>query len=187
MPNYLIIILNRGKGNIFNCNVQIPETFCPSNYVENEKNCYFKLIGVVIHFGESGMGGHFIAFCKHYIDGKWRCYNDNIVNKCQNDYLQKGTPYILFYQKERSDNSFQNIQGINNGIFNMNQINVNNQMNSIQNLFINNNQQINMFPNRQQNQNNINNNFQQNFIMYNNNNSFNTNNMNLNNNFNNFP
>ena len=55
MPNFLIIILNRGKGNIFNCNVQIPETFCPSNYVENEKNCYFKLIGVVSHFGESGM------------------------------------------------------------------------------------------------------------------------------------
>ena len=38
MPNYLIIILNRGKGNIFNCNVQILESFSPSNYVEKEKN-----------------------------------------------------------------------------------------------------------------------------------------------------
>ena len=72
MPNYLIIILNRGKGNIFNCNVQIPETFNPNNYVEKEQNNNFNLIGIVSHFGESGMSGHFIAFCKHNIDGKWR-------------------------------------------------------------------------------------------------------------------
>ena len=45
------------------------------------------------------MGGHFIAFCKHYKDGKWRCYNDSVVTECQNDYLNKGTPYILFYKK----------------------------------------------------------------------------------------
>ena len=31
MPNYLIIILNRGKGNIFNCNVIVPEKFNASN------------------------------------------------------------------------------------------------------------------------------------------------------------
>ena len=109
MPNFLIIILNRGIENIFNCKVQIPEMFCPSNYVANEKNSYFNLIGVVSHFGESGMGCHFIAFCKHNIDGKWRYYNDSIVNECQNDFLQKGTPYILFYQKEEIfGNSFQN-------------------------------------------------------------------------------
>ena len=102
LPNYLIIILNRGKGNIFNCHVNIPEVFCPSNYVENEKNKCFSLIGVVSHFGESGMGGHFIAFCKHNIDGKWRCYNDSIVTECKNDYLQKGTPYILFIKKNQN-------------------------------------------------------------------------------------
>ena len=146
MPNYLIIILNRGKGNIFNCNVIIPEIFCPSNYVQNEKNISFKLIGIVSHFGESGMGGHFIAFCKHNIDGKWRCYNDSIVTECQNDYLQKGTPYILFYQKEEIDNSF-----------NKNQMIMNNQFNNCNNFFINNSQQINMFTGNNfiQNMNNI--------------------------------
>jgi hypothetical protein len=86
MPNYLIIILNWGKGNIVNFNVQIPEIFYPLNYVVNEKNSYFNLIGVVSHFGESGMGGHFIAFCKHNIDRKWRCFNDSIVTESQNDY-----------------------------------------------------------------------------------------------------
>ena len=45
------------------------------------------------------MGGHFIAFCEHNIDKKWRCYNDSIVTECKDDYLKKGTPYILFYKK----------------------------------------------------------------------------------------
>ena len=100
LPIYLIIILNRGKGNIFNCYVQIPEKFNASNIVENKsENNEYELVGIVSHFGESGMGGHFIAFCKHNKDLKWRCYNDSIVTECPNDYLNKGTPYILFYKK----------------------------------------------------------------------------------------
>jgi len=100
LPLYLIIILNRGKGNIFNCQVNIPEIFNASNYIDKKnQNDDYELIGVVSHFGESGMGGHFIAFCKHNIDGKWRCYNDSIVTECQGDYLNKGIPYILFYKK----------------------------------------------------------------------------------------
>ena len=167
MPNYLIIILNRGKGNIFNCNVQIPEIFCPSNYVQNEKNKYFKLIGVVSHFGESGMGGHFIAFCKHNIDGKWRCYNDSIVTECQNDYLKKGTPYILFYQKK--SNSVKNIEEKNKVNYNLNSCNINNYSNNITNQNNSNEIQINM----------VNNNFQPNFDIKNNNNI--QQNMNMNN------
>ena len=159
MPKYLIIILNRGKGNVFNCNVQILERFCPANYVENDKYNYFNLIGVVSHLGESGMGGHFIAFCKHNIDGKWRCYNDSVVTECKNDYLQKGTPYILFYQKEEpnSDNFASNIN--TNNIINQQS----NYMNNIQQMNFNNYQNMNNnFP---QNINNINTNFEQNYDM----------------------
>ena len=154
MPNYLIIILNRGKGNIFNCNVQIPETFNPCNYVEKEKNNNFNLIGIVSHFGESGMGGHFIAFCKHNIDGKWRCFNDSIVTECQNDYLKKGTPYILFYQKQSINNT--------NSSENKNSVNITNI-----------NQQMNIFNNGFKQ--NMNNNFNQqiiNNLQYPNNNNF---------------
>ena len=100
LPLYLIIILNRGKGNIFNCHVKILEKFNASNYIDKQtQNEDYELVGIVSHFGESGMGGHFIAFCKHNIDGKWRCYNDSIVTECSDDYLNKGTPYILFYKK----------------------------------------------------------------------------------------
>ena len=184
MPNYLIIILNRGKGNIFNCQVQIPEIFDASYYIEikSEDNNY-ELVGIVSHFGESGMGGHFIAFCKHNIDGKWRCYNDSIVSECQNDYLQKGTPYILFYKKFTidNDNFKQNIKETNNNGFNISQINFNNEgnyNNDFQNIFYS-----------QMNINNINNNIPQNiFMSYNNqqnmlnNNDFNNYQQNMNNN-----
>ena len=89
LPQYLIIILNRGRGNVFNCNVEIPEIFDASNYIEfKSQNNNYELVGIVSHFGESGMSGHFIAFCKHNIDGKWRCYNDSVVTECENDYLK---------------------------------------------------------------------------------------------------
>ena len=126
-PLYLIIILNRGKGNIFNCHVQIPERFNASNYVERKnQNNEYELFGIVSHIGESGMKGHFIAFCKHNIDGKWRCYNDSIVTECQNDYLNKGTPYILFYKQcfiENLNSQQINISSNNSQMNNQNNIN----------------------------------------------------------------
>ena len=135
MPNYLIIILNRGRGNVFKCTVDIPLQFNSSNFEQTQKNNIFELIGVVSHFGESGMGGHFIAFCKHYLDSKWRCYNDNTVVECQNDYLTKGIPYILFYKNssvnsnKNNPNIIQNNINNPNPIFNQNYQQINNNMN----------------------------------------------------------
>ena len=55
--------LNRGKGNIFNCHVQIPEKFNSSNFIEkNNQNDEYELIGIVSHFGESGIGGILLHF-----------------------------------------------------------------------------------------------------------------------------
>ena len=172
-PLYLIIILNRGKGNIFNCHVQIPEKFNPSNYVEkNTQNDEYELIGIVSHFGESGMGGHFIAFCKHSIDGKWRCYNDSIVTECSNDYLNKGTPYILFYKKcpiENKNNQQSNISFNNSQIPNQNNYNQSRKysitMNNINSQFDLNqfNPQFNYNYNNNINNSILNNNIQQNY------------------------
>ena len=167
------------------CNVEIPENFFPSNYVEKNNNNKFELIGIVSHLGETGIGGHFIAICKHSIDGKWRMYNDSIVSECKNDYLKKGTPYILFYKKiiSNKSNNKQNIVDINQGINNELLPNLNNGFNNINNIAnynmlqmimnnnfsqnINNNYPLNMNNNFQQNMNNnfsqnINNNFPQN-------------------------
>lgn len=97
-PHVLIIVLNRGKGNQFDCNVEFEENLNIEKYVER-KECprNYKLIGVISHLGESSMSGHFIADCR-YFDGQWYCFNDSIVSGPSSRYSKKGTPYILFYQ-----------------------------------------------------------------------------------------
>ena len=100
LPNYLIINLNRGKGAIYECNVNFPEQLNLFNYVtfKNGPTAY-GLYGVICHLGESSMSGHFIAFCRNRSDNKWYKYNDAIVTKCtENKEYNKGMPYILFYK-----------------------------------------------------------------------------------------
>ena len=97
-PHLLILILNRGKGNQFDCDVDFGENLNIEKYVERtECPRRYKLIGVISHLGESSMSGHFIADCR-YTDGKWYCFNDSIVSGPSSQYSKKGTPYILFYQ-----------------------------------------------------------------------------------------
>ena len=43
MPNYIIIILNKGKGNIFYSKLEIRENFAPSAQFDIEKECKFEL------------------------------------------------------------------------------------------------------------------------------------------------
>ena len=99
-PHVLILILNRGKANIFDCDVEFEENLNIGKYVDS-KQCptKYKLIGVISHFGESNMSGHFIADCRHF-DGKWYTFNDSIVTGPNYKYTKKGTPYILFYENE---------------------------------------------------------------------------------------
>jgi ubiquitin C-terminal hydrolase len=97
-PHVLILILNRGKANQFDCDVEFDENLNIGKYVVS-KQCpsRYKLIGVISHFGESSMSGHFIADCRHF-DDKWYCFNDGIVTGPSSRYSKRGTPYILFYQ-----------------------------------------------------------------------------------------
>ena len=105
LPNYLIIILNRGRGNEFNVGYHIDEYIDLANFVEFRNDiAQFYLNGVIVHLGPSGESGHFIAYCCSPIDHKWYCYNDSIVTFCEKQNIAeqigaKGTPYILFYQK----------------------------------------------------------------------------------------
>ena len=198
LPPVLVIILNRGKGKSFDC----------------------QLRGVICHLGESGMSGHFIAYCRHRINNLWYCYNDATVTQCQNQEngFKNGTPYILFYESNNNNNvlfdqniepnyiknymnnlnsnsmSFQNHLNMNNINFsnNMNNSNLNNNMsiNNINNNMNMNNMNINNMNNNM-NMNNMNNNMNMNINNNNdnffpNNNNISDNMMNNNNNFNNF-
>ena len=73
------------------------------NFIEmKQTGCNYKLIGVITHLGESGMGGHFIAYCKNPISNEWNKYNDSIVSPVQNfktEVIDYAMPYLLFYQK----------------------------------------------------------------------------------------
>ena len=99
-PNYLIINLNRGRGAIYECNVNFPEQLNLFNFVTFKNgNTVYELYAVICHIGPSSKNGHFIAFCKNRIDKKWYKYNDAFVTLCQNsNEYRSGMPYILFYK-----------------------------------------------------------------------------------------
>ena len=105
-PNYLILILNRGRGNIYKVQLDFPEIIDITEYVLKKEtpNIIYNLYGVVTHIGQSGPNAHFIASCKSPVDGKWYKYNDAIVNMItdvKKEIFDFGTPYILFYQKDK--------------------------------------------------------------------------------------
>jgi ubiquitin C-terminal hydrolase len=113
LPKVLIIILNRGRNNQdFNSEFIFQPTLDLSieNYVVNnssESNTHFYLQSVITHLGESGAGGHFIAYCRNGSEEDFLCYNDAVVSKATiNDAMgskisenayEKRTPYILVY------------------------------------------------------------------------------------------
>ena len=105
-PEVFTIILNRGKGLEFEVEFKFPLHINIEKYVE-DKNCNtnYELIGLITHLGESGMSGHFIAYCKSPVDNNWYCYNDAQVTKCDNpekEINSCGIPYVLYYQKLNS-------------------------------------------------------------------------------------
>lgn len=103
-PTYLVLILNRGKGNCYNVKLNFGEILDIGNYVrmKENKNVIYHLYAIVTHLGPSNMGGHFIAFCKSPIDSKWYRYNDSLVSYEGNFYNVSnfGIPYILFYERQ---------------------------------------------------------------------------------------
>ena len=101
-PEVMTIILNRGKGLEFDVEFEYPLMINIGKFVidKTSENNNFELICVLTHLGPSGMSGHFIAYCKSPVDGKWYCYNDAKVTQCDSpNYNNGGIPYVLFYQK----------------------------------------------------------------------------------------
>jgi len=72
-------------------------------YLEQGPHVY-ELYSVLIHSG-SAFGGHYYAYVKSHIDGKWYNFNDAFVNEISEEELAKvygGTPtsgYMLLYRK----------------------------------------------------------------------------------------
>ena len=102
-PEILIIILNRGKGIEFNVKINFVEYLNLANFIQfSNFGVNYQLMGVITHMGESGMSGHFIAYCKSPISGTWFQYNDSKVSQVvnfQSEVINYAMPYLLFYQK----------------------------------------------------------------------------------------
>ena len=109
-PNVLILILNRGKGNIYNVKIDFQERIDITRFIlqKDIPSMIYNLYGVITHIGESGPSAHFIASCKSPVDNKWYKYNDAIVSPISNvqkEVIEFGTPYILFYRKVKVNNN----------------------------------------------------------------------------------
>ncbi|MBQ9441052.1 MAG: ubiquitin carboxyl-terminal hydrolase, partial [Alphaproteobacteria bacterium] len=115
LPNTLVIILNRGKGNKdYRGQFYFPMELDLSRYAEyNDGTNDYYLSGAITHFGESGEGGHFIAYIRASQDNDaWYKCNDAIISHVNDptEIITSGSPYILFYTKKNrsADNNSNN-------------------------------------------------------------------------------
>ena len=111
LPNVIIIILNRGRNNQdFNEEFVFPKILDLTDQniiIQKDSFHKFYLCGIITHLGESGAGGHFIAYCRNNPESNFLCYNDAQVSevsievamssKISNNEYEKKTPYILLY------------------------------------------------------------------------------------------
>ena len=107
-PEVLIIILDRGHGKKFKGKVEFGKELDLKNYIDTDSKCentLYKLISISTHMGDSSEQGHYIAYCLNE-DGKYYFFNDSYVRKVQDEKeLYEDEPYLLFYQKEESNNN----------------------------------------------------------------------------------
>ena len=99
-PKTLIINLNRGKGLEFKVGIKFEEYLNISDYLmmKEKSPFYYELIGVISHFGENNMGGHFIAYCKNSYNNRWYKFNDAMVAQSSfEEASSNGLPYVLYY------------------------------------------------------------------------------------------
>ena len=102
--NILVLILNRGKGNIFDVKLYFTEVIDITPFVlrKDQPQITYSLYGVITHIGQSGPNVHFVASCKSPIDNCWYRYNDSLVSRIYNvqkEVIDFGNPCVLFYQK----------------------------------------------------------------------------------------
>jgi hypothetical protein len=101
LPNYLIIILDRGKDDEFNCNIDFGykiDLNDVTEQIEDKSNTNYNLIAATFLYGTSG-AGHTVAFCKHF-DGQYYIFDDTnyYIEELKN--LKKNKPFIIIYEKE---------------------------------------------------------------------------------------
>ncbi|XP_031424285.1 ubiquitin carboxyl-terminal hydrolase 4 isoform X1 [Clupea harengus] len=62
----------------------------------------YDLIAVSNHYGGMG-GGHYTAYGKNKVDGKWYYFDDSSVSSASEDQIVTKAAYVLFYQRREDD------------------------------------------------------------------------------------
>lgn len=64
----------------------------------------YDLYAVVNHFGRLG-AGHYVAYCKNRVDGRWHGYNDRSVSELDESEVPSSSAYLLFYARRDLDSA----------------------------------------------------------------------------------
>jgi ubiquitin carboxyl-terminal hydrolase 4/11 len=59
----------------------------------------YDLFGCVNHFGNLGFG-HYTAYAKNHIDGKWYNFDDSSVHQEDASAVCSPASYVLFYRRK---------------------------------------------------------------------------------------
>ncbi|XP_077582894.1 ubiquitin carboxyl-terminal hydrolase 4 isoform X1 [Stigmatopora nigra] len=62
----------------------------------------YDLVAVSNHYGGMG-GGHYTAYGKNKVDGKWYYFDDNSVSPSSEDQIVTKAAYVLFYQRREEE------------------------------------------------------------------------------------
>jgi ubiquitin C-terminal hydrolase len=101
-PNKLIINIDYGKNKKFKpSRIKFGEEIDITNFVKFDfgTKIKYRIIGVCTHKGESGISGHYIAYCKHRLTNKWYKFNDSECEKASHHDIYKDSPYLLLYER----------------------------------------------------------------------------------------
>ena len=102
LPKYLIIILDRGKDDNFECPFKFVKTIDLSNFTEiicetnNEKNNFEYELLCVTYLNKKP--SHTIAFCKHF-NGKYYLFDDEELDEIEFEKIKENKPFLLFYKR----------------------------------------------------------------------------------------
>ena len=103
LPKIMIMIMNRGEMEKFECDVDFEEEIDFSGLytnikgIDKENNTKYSLLSGTILYGSHGYG-HTVAFCKHF-DGEYYIFNDSTARKSSFAEIKNSKIYLLFYKK----------------------------------------------------------------------------------------
>ena len=98
-PCILVIQLSRFRGlEKIEKYVRIPaQTSIRYNIDDNEYNTQYRIVGIIVHIGQSMQVGHYVAFIR--AGEKWFKMDDDIVSAVRWSTVRKQKAYLLFFEQ----------------------------------------------------------------------------------------